>query len=309
MSSHPDADSFVRAILRDPADVTTRLVFADWLEETDEPANVAWARFIRLMVEANRHAAGSPERADRELEAAAYWWQIDAKLMLPGRLFIAASEAFLQLLPPWSLTVKLKNCEVPKAIIELMPESVSREHLILPLDLQGNLLLIASADPGNCDTIQLLQYILNKDVIAVRAEITDIQNAINHHYGQTEFESVFEELVIFDDAPPPAPDPSREPTGQVTDGHDYLDDILAIARSLGASVVTFVPELNGMQLGYRVGTDTIQTELIPHSDWQDTLLPEVIRRGEITGTELVVEVIQRGHFRAANIRLLPLSVL
>jgi type IV pilus assembly protein PilB len=58
MSSHPDADAFVSAILRNPAEVTTRLVFADWLEETGDPSNVAWAQFIRLNVEADRHPAG-----------------------------------------------------------------------------------------------------------------------------------------------------------------------------------------------------------------------------------------------------------
>ena len=48
MHAHPDADAFVRAILRDPADVATRLVFADWLEETGEAPNSLVTIFIKI---------------------------------------------------------------------------------------------------------------------------------------------------------------------------------------------------------------------------------------------------------------------
>jgi uncharacterized protein (TIGR02996 family) len=190
MSSHPDADAFVRAILRDPAEVTTRLVFADWLEETEVPSNVAWARFIRLMAETNRHATGRPEHTELEQQAAGYWWQIDASLTVPAAVVMAHTRSLLQLLPAWKLTAKLGSIEVPQAIIELIPESVARENIVLPLYLQGWTLLIATEDPGNCDIIDKLTFILNKEIIAVRAASEELLAAINHHYGQTETESV-----------------------------------------------------------------------------------------------------------------------
>jgi uncharacterized protein (TIGR02996 family) len=41
---HPDAAAFERAILADPADRTPQLVYADWLDEHDDPAFAAALR-------------------------------------------------------------------------------------------------------------------------------------------------------------------------------------------------------------------------------------------------------------------------
>ena len=95
--------------------------------------------------------------------------------------------------------VDLAELEIPKAVIELVPESVARENVVLPLTLEGNQLKIITADPANYETIQKLQFILNKDVIPVLAIQEQIQEAINRNYGQTETESVDSMLVEFTD--------------------------------------------------------------------------------------------------------------
>jgi uncharacterized protein (TIGR02996 family) len=43
-----EEDSFLHALLENPADDTTRLVYADWLDEQGEPLKAAKAEFIRL---------------------------------------------------------------------------------------------------------------------------------------------------------------------------------------------------------------------------------------------------------------------
>ena len=95
--------------------------------------------------------------------------------------------------------VDLTELEIPKSVIELVPESVARENIVLPLSLEGNVLKIITADPANYDTIQKLQFILNKDVVPVLAVQEQIQEAINRNYGQTETESVDSMLVEFTD--------------------------------------------------------------------------------------------------------------
>ncbi|MBA4063214.1 MAG: pilus assembly protein PilB [Isosphaera sp.] len=95
--------------------------------------------------------------------------------------------------------VDLTDLEIPKAVIELVPESVARENVVLPLSLEGNTLKVITADPTNFDTIQKLQFILNKDVTPVLAVAEQIQEAINRNYGQTETESVDSMLVEFTD--------------------------------------------------------------------------------------------------------------
>jgi type IV pilus assembly protein PilB len=95
--------------------------------------------------------------------------------------------------------VDLAELEIPKSVIELVPESVARENVILPLSLDGNTLKIITADPTNYDTIQKLQFILNKDIVPVLAVPEQITEAINRNYGQSETESVDSMLVEFTD--------------------------------------------------------------------------------------------------------------
>ena len=95
--------------------------------------------------------------------------------------------------------VDLNGIEIPKAVIELVPESVARENLVLPLALEGNTLKLITSDPSNYEAMQKLQFILNKDVQPVLAIQEQIQEAINRNYGQTETESVDSMLVEFTD--------------------------------------------------------------------------------------------------------------
>src|SRR5262245_51090039 len=65
--------------------------------------------------------------------------------------------------------VDLETVEIPKAVVELVPESVARENVVLPLALEGNVLKVITSDPTNYDVIQKLTFILNKDVQPVLA--------------------------------------------------------------------------------------------------------------------------------------------
>lgn len=190
MISHPDADAFVQAIVRDPADVTTRLVFADWLEETGEPSNVAWARFIRLMVEADRHPSESEERKALEKSASDLSAEVRGKLTLDAAQLVGQAEHVRRLLPTPNIVLRLAGYELLRELMEFIPESVAREDVVAPLHHRGNRLLIASADPTNLDTIQKLQFILNKDIVLVPADADAIRAVIDHYYGQTETECI-----------------------------------------------------------------------------------------------------------------------
>jgi uncharacterized protein (TIGR02996 family) len=59
------AEAFLRAILDDPDDDVVRLVFADWLDEHDDPRG----EFIRAQVQAAALPDGDPRRAELEARA------------------------------------------------------------------------------------------------------------------------------------------------------------------------------------------------------------------------------------------------
>ena len=74
-----ERDALLSAILTDPADDVSRLVYADWLEETAAPVAVARARFIRAQVELARGDPDPdfPHRAaelTREIDSLAARW-------------------------------------------------------------------------------------------------------------------------------------------------------------------------------------------------------------------------------------------
>lgn len=86
-----------------------------------------------------------------------------------------------------------------RAILELIPESVAREHLVFPIRLDGETLTVAAADPNNLLVADQLTFILNKKIRLVGMPQQDILDAINEHYGQTETESVDSMLCEFTD--------------------------------------------------------------------------------------------------------------
>jgi tetratricopeptide (TPR) repeat protein len=97
------------------------------------------------------------------------------------------------------LFIDLAHLTIAPAVFELVPESVARENVILPVAGGKGGLLIAISDPDDSDTIQKLQFILNKNVYLVLATREQIIEAINRHYGQTETESVDSMLREFTD--------------------------------------------------------------------------------------------------------------
>ena len=95
--------------------------------------------------------------------------------------------------------VNLVGMEIPRSVIELVPESVARENMVLPLALEGNVMKIAMSDPTNYEVVQKLQFVLNRDIQPALAVQEQIQECINKNYGQTETESVDSMLVEFTD--------------------------------------------------------------------------------------------------------------
>ncbi|MBM3981805.1 MAG: hypothetical protein FJ304_16330 [Planctomycetes bacterium] len=78
----------------------------------------------------------------------------------------------------------------PRAVLELIPESVAREHTILPLALEGPILYVATADAANIFLRDKLTFIVNKDIRFVEYPRAQVLHAIRQHYGTTRTESV-----------------------------------------------------------------------------------------------------------------------
>jgi len=180
--------------------------------------------------------------------------------------------------------VDLNNVEIPKAVIELVPESVARENLVIPLGLEGNTLKIITADPTNYDTLQKLQFILNKDIIPVLAIQEQIQDAINRNYGQTETESVDSMLVEFTDtaieftqiesaSSIAAGDESEAPVVKL------VNLIISEAVDVRASDIHIEPFGDRIRIRYRIDGNLVERDAAPRR-----LLAPMLSRIKIMGS-------------------------
>jgi type IV pilus assembly protein PilB len=182
MSSHPDADAFVRNYLRRPTDATTRLVFADWLEETGTPSNVAWAHYVRAKVEAARHPFGGPDWRAAERDAAGHVPGIRARLTMSAARFVAWPKALLELLPGPNITVRLAGFVPTPAALEWVRRPLAVAYGALPLDRQEGALLIALPGARSGDLVAAdFESLFGIPVVWVVGSPAEIRSAIRTH--------------------------------------------------------------------------------------------------------------------------------
>ncbi|WP_010588037.1 GspE/PulE family protein [Schlesneria paludicola] len=93
--------------------------------------------------------------------------------------------------------VNLDTTDIPASVIALIPESVARENIVIPLGLSDDRLRVALTNVNDLDVIDKLRFMVNRDIEPVGAPRESIQNAINRYYGGSETESVDSMLMEF----------------------------------------------------------------------------------------------------------------
>ncbi len=95
--------------------------------------------------------------------------------------------------------VNLEEVTIPQGVIELVPESVARENVILPMAEEDNALRVIVSDPLDLDTFDKLRFILNRKIEISLAARESILAAINQYYGAMDGESADSMLQEFTD--------------------------------------------------------------------------------------------------------------
>jgi len=84
-------------------------------------------------------------------------------------------------------------------VLELVPESVARENLILPLAVDGEVLTVAAVNADDLLLKDKLTFIFNKKIQLAQVPREQLVAAINRHYGHAETGSVDSMLGEFTD--------------------------------------------------------------------------------------------------------------
>src|SRR6516164_4816770 len=97
--------------------------------------------------------------------------------------------------------VELREIEIPPSVIELVPESLARENIVMPLAQGNGSIKVIMHDPMGFETIEKLRFVLNREIEVALAPKEAIVEAINKYYGSSgsETESVDSMLQEFTD--------------------------------------------------------------------------------------------------------------
>jgi type IV pilus assembly protein PilB len=177
----------------------------------------------------------------------------------------------------------LSEVQIPKSVIELCPESVARENVVIPLGLDENTLKLATADPTNYESVTKLQFILNKEIKPVLAVQEQIQEAINKNYGQSETESVDSMLVEFTDTAIEFTQMENANALAAADDSDapvvrLCNLIIQEAINLRASDIHIEPFADRVRVRYRIDGILVERDAAPRR-----LLAPMLSRFKIMG--------------------------
>lgn len=199
--------------------------------------------------------------------------------------YLSANEVMASIAEHFGMQfVDLSAITIPKSVIELVPESVARENIVIPLELEGNTLKIITADPTNYEAIQKLQFILNKDIVPVLAVQDQIQEAINRNYGQTETESVDSMLVEFTDTAIEFTQTESLSSMAAADDSDapvvkLVNLVIQEAINLRASDIHIEPFADRVRVRYRIDGVLVERDAAPRR-----LLAPLLSRIKIMGS-------------------------
>ncbi len=190
--------------------------------------------------------------------------------------------------------VDLREIEIPATVVELVPEALARENIVMPMSQENGAIRVIMHNPMDFDTIEKLRFVLNREVEVALAPKEAIVEAINKYYGgsTSETESVDSMLQEFTDT---AIDFAEDGTGRSGSGSNTLEEgdapviklvhlIIQEAVQMRASDIHIEPFADRVRIRYRIDGVCIERESPPRR-----LLGSIVSRLKIMGSIDIAE--------------------
>jgi type IV pilus assembly protein PilB len=191
--------------------------------------------------------------------------------------------------------VALNEVEIPAAVVELVPEQLARENLVMPLAQENGAIKVIMHNPVDFDTIDKLRFVLNREIEVALAPREAIIEAINRYYsGQsTETESVDSMLNEFTDTQIDFADDTG--SGSSKGGNNALEEgdapiiklvhlIIQQAVNQRASDIHIEPFADRVRVRYRIDGACMEKESPPRR-----LLGSIVSRIKIMASIDIAE--------------------
>jgi type IV pilus assembly protein PilB len=165
--------------------------------------------------------------------------------------------------------VDLAAVQIPSAVIQMVPESVARENLVIPMALDDNsTLTVAMHDPMRLDVLDKLRFIINKEIKVVVAPKDVIQQSINRHYGQSETESVDSMIAEFTETAIDFTETELAAAASVADDESapivkLVNLMITEAVNMRASDIHVEPYEDKIRIRYRIDGELLERDAPP----------------------------------------------
>jgi type IV pilus assembly protein PilB len=184
--------------------------------------------------------------------------------------------------------VKLETMEIPRSVVELIPESVARENVVIALALDEDAIQVAVSNAMDYEVLDKLRFVLNREVKVAVASKEAIQAAINRHYGDSQTESVDSMLAEFTETAIDFTETDGPAKGDVDDDAApivrLVNLIISEAVSMRASDIHIEPFEDRIRVRYRIDGVLVERDSPPKR-----LLAAMISRVKIMGRIDIVE--------------------
>lgn len=185
--------------------------------------------------------------------------------------------------------IELREIEIPASAVELVPESIARENVVMPLSQENGVIKVIMHDPNDFDTIDKLRFYLNREIAVALAPKEAIVEAINRYYGgsTSETESMDSIIQEFTDTQIDFSDDGGDrkigSTSNTLDEGDapvirLVHFIIQEAVNSRASDIHIEPFTDRVRVRYRIDGVCMERENLPRR-----LLGSVINRIKIMG--------------------------
>ncbi|MFP4502734.1 MAG: GspE/PulE family protein [Candidatus Hydrogenedentota bacterium] len=91
--------------------------------------------------------------------------------------------------------IRVAHYAIQKDVLAEVPETLARQYQMLPVSVTGDVLTLAMADPLNIMALDDLRMLTSYDIEPVVAVSSELEDAINRHYGGDRAEDMYDELV------------------------------------------------------------------------------------------------------------------
>jgi general secretion pathway protein E/type IV pilus assembly protein PilB len=146
--------------------------------------------------------------------------------------------------------VDLKAAEIRKEAIAKVPAKFAGHYKVIPVDLQGDVLTLATADPQNIAALDEIGLVANVKLDPVLASEKDILEAIRKHYGVGA--ETIESMMGHDPQPEASGVESIDERDSDASISKFLNQILVEAYRDRATDIHIEPFEESLQIRYRI---------------------------------------------------------